>query len=77
MKTLVVLALSCAALSGCQTVQEMQAQDYELCESYGAPFGTDAHYQCRMAQQQRRDVQQAETAAMLSDLGRDIANTRW
>lgn len=66
MKYLIVFGLA-AALSGCQTLAEEQAQAFQqdkaICTQYGAEFGSPAHYQCMMFQQQRRDYNNAVMAA--------------
>jgi len=60
---LVLLAL----LSGCETLAEEQErqfkQDVAICSRYGAEYGSPAHYQCMMFQQQRRDYNNAVMAA--------------
>jgi hypothetical protein len=51
-----------AALSGCvspaqQSIAETQ-QDQSVCAAMGASFGSAAHTQCMLQQQQRRDQEQ-------------------
>jgi hypothetical protein len=58
--------IAAAALSGCVTSQEMEAQvsakDASDCSDYGAQPGTDGYLQCRMLLRQQH-VQQNEVAA--------------
>lgn len=68
-------ALAIAAtlsLTGCMTSQEMLSQDVTTCTNFGAEYGSPAHYQCMMVQQQRRDynaaVAQAQFAQSMNQL---------
>lgn len=75
----VALILTIAALTGCQTLSpaDQMAQDRATCEYFGAPFGSEGHFSCMMAQQQRRDVQQAEFNASMNDMARTISRSGW
>lgn len=62
-----IALLMCATLVGCETLAEERErqfkQDVALCTSYGAEYGSPAHYQCMMFQQQRRDYNNAVMTA--------------
>lgn len=67
MKNIVVICVICFSLAGCETLAEEQArafqQDKAICTQYGAEYGSPAHYQCMLLQQQRRDYNNAVMAA--------------
>lgn len=54
----VVLGVFVIALGlvGCRTAKEIAAKDDATCRGYGAQPGTDVYVQCRVAQDQRRDL---------------------
>lgn len=83
MKRLLTAAALAAtvALTGCVTGEEYQRQilnqDATTCTSYGAEYGSPAHYQCMLIQQERRDRQAAINNAYIAWGAASIANTRW
>lgn len=65
-------------LTGCMSAEERRymnlQQDGRTCSSFGAGYGSHAHTQCMLSQQQRRDQQQlmnAEQARIASETARN------
>jgi hypothetical protein len=60
----IVLAMcAAAALSGCVTAEELEAQDDRDCQSYGASFGSDNYVLCRMVKTRQRKIDQDRAIA--------------
>lgn len=75
--------LLAVTLAGCMSpAQETAAnaqQDREVCASMGASFGTPAHTQCMLRQQQRRDQEHLifmEQARIAQEMARDAQEMR-
>jgi hypothetical protein len=74
-KTKCLLLLLVPLLSGCVTAEQraqaktrqqaaLDATDARRCESFGAPLGTEAHFQCRMMLASQRATQEAQDEAV-------------
>lgn len=71
MRTMLPITLL-LVLSGCSTYtspMEVAAQDDATCKSFGAAQGSPAYTECRLAQQARRDQQNAARADGLRRAG--------
>lgn len=73
-----LFALLGTLLTGClSTAEQQQAdlqQDSGTCASFGGTYGSAAHSQCMLAQQQRRDAQftqSMEMARISSEIARN------
>lgn len=74
---LAILAVAALTLTGCVTLEEQRQADVSTCTGFGAEYGSPAHYQCMLIQQQRRDAAQANYNTMIAyNLGQ-IAGAGW
>jgi hypothetical protein len=60
-------------LTGCKTSEELVRQDEAVCRGLGVPVGSDAYWQCVMAQDQLRTQRQQATSAEIAQRGAAIA----
>jgi len=72
------VAVVAMLLTGCMSAEERRyvnlQQDGRTCASFGAGYGSHAHAQCMLSQQQRRDQKQllnAERARISSETARN------
>ena len=77
-----LIAIMSLGLTACATTEQQRQldlqQDIDTCISFGAPYGSPAHSQCMLVQQQRRDMETInalEQARIASEISRNTQDT--
>lgn len=66
--------LCCLMLTACASAQQLAANDDATCQSFGAPPGTQAYFDCRMNLDQRRANHRRDVANTLAQGLQDVGH---